>query len=58
VPVPERHAVLGKPLAPPYPDGLELALFGMGCFWGAERIFWRMKGVFTTAVGYAGGYYF
>jgi len=56
VPVPERHAVFGRPLAPPYPAGLELAMFGMGCFWGAERIFWRLKGVYTTAVGYAGGY--
>jgi len=56
VAVPARHAVLGTPLEPPYPAGLELAMFGMGCFWGAERIFWRGKGVFTTAVGYAGGY--
>jgi peptide-methionine (S)-S-oxide reductase len=56
VAVPGRHAVLGNPLEPPYPAGLQLALFGMGCFWGAERIFWRMKGVFSTAVGYAGGY--
>jgi len=56
VAVPARHAVLGTPLEPPYPAGLELAMFGMGCFWGAERIFWRMNGVFTTAVGYAGGY--
>jgi peptide-methionine (S)-S-oxide reductase len=55
MPVPARHFVLDAPLAPPYPDGLELALFGMGCFWGAERKFWSAPGVFTTAVGYAGG---
>jgi peptide-methionine (S)-S-oxide reductase len=54
--VPERHAVLGTPLKPPFPDGLETAVFGMGCFWGAERIFWQAPGVYTTAVGYAGGY--
>jgi peptide-methionine (S)-S-oxide reductase len=51
-----RHAVLGTPLAPPYPDGMERALFGMGCFWGAERKFWQTEGVYSTAVGYAGGY--
>jgi peptide-methionine (S)-S-oxide reductase len=51
-----RHAVLGSPLAPPYPEGLEQALLGMGCFWGAERKFWQLAGVFSTAVGYAGGY--
>jgi len=56
MPVPERHEVLGTPLAPPFPDGLEQAVFGMGCFWGAERVFWRAPGVFTTAVGYAGGF--
>lgn len=56
IPVPERHEVLGNPLAPPFPDGLERAVFGMGCFWGAERIFWQAQGVWTTAVGYAGGY--
>lgn len=50
------HAVTGNPLAPPYPDGLEVALLAMGCFWGAERIFWRAPGVYTTMVGYAGGY--
>ncbi len=53
--VPSSHAVLGTPLEPPYPDGLERALFGMGCFWGAERKFWQTPGVFTTAAGYAGG---
>jgi peptide-methionine (S)-S-oxide reductase len=54
--VPERHAVLGTPLRPPFPEGLEQAVVGMGCFWGAERIFWKAPGVYTTAVGYAGGY--
>jgi peptide-methionine (S)-S-oxide reductase len=54
--VPERHAVLGQPLAPPYPDGCELALFAMGCFWGAERLFWEQPGVVSTAAGYAGGH--
>ncbi|RMH67957.1 MAG: peptide-methionine (S)-S-oxide reductase MsrA, partial [Actinomyces sp.] len=53
---PERHLVLGTPLAPPYPDHLRLALFGLGCFWGAERFYWQLDGVHTTAVGYAGGY--
>ena len=56
MPVPEKHLVLGNPMAPPFPDGLEQAVFGMGCFWGAERIFWQLDGVWTTAVGYAGGY--
>ena len=56
MPVPARHEVLGTPLEPPFPDGLEQAVFGMGCFWGAERVFWRADGVYTTAVGYAGGY--
>jgi peptide-methionine (S)-S-oxide reductase len=51
-----RHYVKGTPLKPPFPEGMELALFGMGCFWGAERKFWQLPGVFTTAVGYAGGY--
>jgi peptide-methionine (S)-S-oxide reductase len=57
--VPERHEVLGTPLrleASQIPEGLEQAVFGMGCFWGAERIFWQAPGVYTTAVGYAGGY--
>ena len=56
MPVPGRHEVLGNPLTPPYPDGHEQAVFGMGCFWGAERIFWQQAGVWTTAVGYAGGH--
>ena len=53
--VPERHAVLGTPLGPPFPEGIEQAVFAMGCFWGAERIFWQLPGVYTTAVGYSGG---
>lgn len=53
---PADHIVNGHPLAPPYPDGMELALFGMGCFWGAERKFWQLSGVYVTAVGYAAGY--
>jgi peptide-methionine (S)-S-oxide reductase len=56
MPVPERHDVLGTPLKPPFPDGLEQAVFGLGCFWGAERKFWETQGVYTTAVGYAGGF--
>ena len=56
MPVPPAHAVLGNPLLPPFPEGLERAVFGMGCFWGAERMFWQADGVWTTAVGYAGGY--
>ena len=56
MPVPERHEVLGTPLRPPFPDGMEQAVFGLGCFWGAERVFWQAPGVHTTAVGYAGGY--
>src|SRR5829696_3440798 len=51
-----RHEVLGTPLEPPFPDGLEQAVFGLGCFWGAERVFWRAPGVYTTAAGYAGGF--
>ena len=53
--VPERHFVNGTPLVPPFPDGLARAVFGLGCFWGAERYFWQTPGVFTTAAGYAGG---
>ena len=56
MPVSDRHAVLGTPLKPPFPDGFEQAIVGMGCFWGAERVFWQAPGVYTTAVGYAGGY--
>ncbi len=55
MPVIEPHVVLGTPLEPPFPDGVETAVFGMGCFWGAERLFWQLPGVHTTAVGYAGG---
>ena len=55
LPVPDRHDVLGTPIQPPFPDGIETAVFGMGCFWGAERVFWQAPGVYTTAVGYAGG---
>ena len=54
--VPKRHFVNGHPLEPPFPSGLETAMFGLGCFWGAERHFWETKGVYTTAVGYAGGH--
>jgi len=54
--VPDRHEVLGTPLQPPFRDGLEQLVVGMGCFWGAERVFWQAPGVYTTAVGYAGGY--
>ena len=54
--VPDRHEVLGTPLQPPFPDRLEQAIVGMGCFWGAERVVWRAPGIYTTAVGYAGGF--
>jgi peptide-methionine (S)-S-oxide reductase len=54
--VPETHAVLGTRLQPPFPDGLEVAYFGLGCFWGAEKAFWQLPGVYSTAVGYQGGY--
>src|SRR2546430_83198 len=53
---PGRHDVLGTPLQPPFPQGMEDLVVGMGCFWGAERVFWQADGVYTTAVGYAGGY--
>ena len=56
MPVPAAHDVLGNPIAPPFPDGFEQAVFGLGCFWGAERVFWQAPGVYTTAVGYAGGF--
>ena len=56
MPVPPRHEVLRTPLAPPFPDGFEQIVVGMGCFWGAERVFWQAPGVHTTAVGYAGGF--
>jgi peptide-methionine (S)-S-oxide reductase len=55
MPVPSRHEVLGTPLEPPFPDGTAKLVVGMGCFWGAERVFWQAPGVYTTAVGYAGG---
>jgi peptide-methionine (S)-S-oxide reductase len=54
--VPERHAVLGTPLKPPFPEGFGQLIVGMGCFWGAERVFWQAPGVYTTAVGYTGGF--
>jgi peptide-methionine (S)-S-oxide reductase len=56
MPVADRHTVLGSPLKGPFPDGFEHIVVGMGCFWGAERVFWQAPGVYTTAVGYAGGY--
>ena len=56
MPIPGRHDVLGTPIGPPFPEGFERAVFGMGCFWGAERIFWQAEGVYTTAAGYAGGF--
>jgi peptide-methionine (S)-S-oxide reductase len=54
--VPGHHAVLGTPLEPPFPDGIETAYFALGCFWGAERLFWNIDGVYTTAVGYQNGF--
>ena len=56
MPVPERHHVNGNRLTPPFPDGLEVAMFGLGCFWGAEKAFWSLPGVYSTSVGYAGGF--
>ncbi len=56
MPVPDKHFVSGTPLKPPYPEGFQIALFGMGCFWGAERKFWEAPGVYTTSVGYAAGH--
>ncbi len=56
LPVPERHEVLGTPLTPPFPEGYQVATFALGCFWGAERAFWQIPGVYTTAVGYTGGF--
>jgi peptide-methionine (S)-S-oxide reductase len=56
LPVPERHYVNGNPIQPPFPDGLSTLVVGMGCFWGAERVFWQADGVYSTAVGYAGGH--
>src|SRR4051812_39136144 len=55
MPVPDRHSVLGTPLRPPFPAGIETLQVALGCFWGAERLFWQLPGVYTTAVGYAGG---
>ncbi|MDM9380499.1 peptide-methionine (S)-S-oxide reductase MsrA [Chlorogloeopsis sp. ULAP01] len=55
MPVTNRHYVNGNPIKPPFPEGMEIAIFGMGCFWGAERKFWQLSGVYTTAVGYAAG---
>lgn len=56
LPVPQQHYVNGNRIAPPFPEGLQLAVFGLGCFWGAERRFWTLDGVYSTMVGYAGGY--
>ncbi|KAG7224141.1 hypothetical protein INR49_019876 [Caranx melampygus] len=55
-PFTEKHAVSGNPTVEPFPEGMETIMFGMGCFWGAERLFWRLSGVFSTQVGYAGGF--
>jgi peptide-methionine (S)-S-oxide reductase len=56
IPVPERHEVLGTPLAPPYPPGTQVAEFALGCFWGEEKMFWQLSGVVSTSVGYEGGF--
>jgi peptide-methionine (S)-S-oxide reductase len=56
MPVPDRHVVLGTPLSPPFPEPMQMAMFGLGCFWGAERKFWQAEGVHSTAVGYAAGH--
>ena len=56
MPIPERHTVLDHPLQGPWPDGVRTAVFGLGCFWGAEKLFWQLPGVYSTAAGYAGGY--
>nr|WP_326520905.1 peptide-methionine (S)-S-oxide reductase MsrA [Leptothoe kymatousa] len=56
MPVPQQHYVNGNPLQPPFPEGMQTAMFGLGCFWGAERRFWQQEGVFSTAVGYSAGY--
>jgi peptide-methionine (S)-S-oxide reductase len=56
MPVPDRHYVNGRPLVPPYPDGFEVAEFALGCFWGEEKLFWQVPGVWVTAVGYQGGF--
>lgn len=56
MPVTNRHFVTGNPIAPPFPENMQQALFGMGCFWGAERKFWQLPNIFSTAVGYSGGY--
>ncbi len=56
VAIPDKHFVLGTPLTRPFPEGVQTGIFGLGCFWGAERMFWQAPGVYTTAVGYAGGF--